>query len=173
MILMPLFIWLTSAVSPPSALELSVSRLGPHSDSESIEEIGRYGCEAVPFLVRQLREVRARQADFVHPERHPDEMRAIWTIAALRYITAVDFYARHGRRRSADKGPREQMLQADGPPGFRMFFGIWSSRGIVYFSSRAEQRAIIRQWLRYSSSGACVPAAEHPDSFFWLYGSRQ
>jgi hypothetical protein len=151
-------------------METAVSRLGPQSDYKSIEEVATFGCKAVPLLVDQLEVVPEEPVRFLEKDRHPLEMRVLWSIAALRFITGKDFYAEGGVRRQADS-PRDQMLTIGVPKGSAKFFGIWMSRGIVYFAPKDQQSNIIRKWRRYSSAGACKkPMHSSEDSQFWLYG---
>lgn len=151
-------------------IEAAVSRLGPRSDIAAVEEVARYGCQAVPYLARQLHVTNVRQINFSQSERHPEEMRIIWSIAALRYISGQDFHATQESRGNPDSA-RYQMLRIGAPAGSTKFFGIWMSRGTTYFASPHEQKKIIDGWRRYSSSGICKPSGEkRRDILFWLYG---
>jgi hypothetical protein len=91
--------------------------------------------------------------------------------ASLRHITGRDFYAPLTRRLNFDV-PGAQPLVSAAPPNRIKFYGIWMSRGSVYFSTPAEQRTIIRQWRPYSASGACRHDWPNYDFMFYLYGGE-
>lgn len=162
---------LAASIIAPGQPQSLVSQLGPRSDVSSVESIAQYGCEAVPLLVQQLEVIRASDMDFLNGADRPREMRVIWSIAALRYITGKDFYA--GRTWRIDPNSvRHQRLASGAPRGRTKFFGIWMSRQIVYFAPSAQQQEIIRRWQRYSASGQCRGGSENRDFMFWLYGVR-
>lgn len=163
---------IAAALSPaaPGDLERLVAGLGPQSDHRSIEAIGRFGCQAVPALVRQLEIVRTERVLSHEKERHPRAIRVAWTIAALRHITDTDFYAPHTGW--FDPADRIRILRRGAPINSTKFFGVWQSRGSYHFATPAQQRAIIDQWRRYSASGACRRARLNPNFSFWLYGQR-
>lgn len=153
------------AVGP---LESAAGGLGAESDYRAVEMVGSFGCDAVPLLVQQLEPVEVDQIDLLEGHRHQQAMRVIWSIAALRYITGKDFYAdRLHSMDAAQVGPN--MLSMGAPPGSIKFFGVWMSRGTIFFSSTAQQRDIIDRWHRYIASGSCE-RNENRDIGFWLYG---
>jgi hypothetical protein len=148
-------------------MESAIAGLGSRSDVTSVEEVARFGCSAVPRLVQQLKMIEPRQFNLRDAERHPGDMRVIWSIAALRAITGNDFYA--SRDPQSKRGsPRLDMLGAG--KGRTKFFGIWPSRGIVYFATREQQRRIIGKWRKYNQLGSCRGGSQNRDSEFWLYG---
>jgi hypothetical protein len=164
---------IAAAMSPaaPGDIERLVAGLGLQSDDRSIETIGRFGCRAVPALVRQLEVVWVVRVLNDEAQLYPREARVVWTIAALRHITDTDFHA--PRPSWFDRGSTSvRMLTMGAPPGRTKFFGVWESRGSYYFAPPAQQRAIIAQWRRYSASGACRRARPNPDFAFWLHGMR-
>lgn len=158
------------SVADAGDIESLVAGLGLESDYRSVEAVGRFGCRAVPALVRQLEVVGTNRVLRHEEERHPREIRVAWTIAALRHITDTDFYApRVGWSDPAAAGV--QVLTRGAPPDSTKFFGVWQSRGSYYFSTPAQQRTIIEQWRRYSSSGVCRDGRRNRDFYFWLYGA--
>jgi len=151
--------------------EGAVASLGPESDYRAVENVARFGCAAVPLLVRQLEVVTPAVIGHGEKASYPREMRVVWSIASLRYITDRDFYADQSAPGDPDSA-RQQMLVDGAPPGQTKFFGIWMSRGTVYFASPDEQRDIIRQWQAYSTSGQCGGSRMNRQLSFWLYGAR-
>ncbi|HEY0311551.1 MAG TPA: hypothetical protein VGC56_03565 [Allosphingosinicella sp.] len=153
-----------SAERPAHPLSFYVDRLGTTEATSQLEPIDAFGCTAIPSLVEQLRIVTpghypaARQ-----PER---VLRAIFLIAALRTITARDFYGDMPRRalRGYDAAGR-QFLTDDAPKGRAKFFGWWPSRGTFYVAPERAQTQIIAAWRAYARSGACRHSS-------WL-GSKQ
>lgn len=159
-------------LSSGTSVQSLVENLGPNSDSHSIEAIAEYNCKAIPYLTRQLQVVQPSQVNFNEAELYPDEMRVVWSIAALRYISGKDFYAKQARKVTLDS-PRDQMLHSGAPQGQTKLFGVWMSRGLVYFASASDQAKIIESWRRYESSKACKPGRrKNRDISFWLYGVK-
>lgn len=152
-------------------VEVLASLLGPDSDYTSVEEIGRYGCDAVPYLVQQLAVADVEETNFLEGKSHPAAMRMLWSIATLRYITEVDFYADQ-EVTGEPNSPRQQRLTSGAPSGQTKFFGIWPSRGNIYFARRSEQEEIILSWRAYSRSDRCESSGGQRDAIFWLYGER-
>lgn len=160
---------LAIAAFSASPIEEAVSRLGPDSDWTAVREVARYGCKAVPLLVRQLEAVETNQLNLSDSKRHPRAMRVIWSIAALRAISGRDFYT---RQTSSQKSYSSRADMLRGPQGNTKLFGIWFSRGTVYFAPPMQQRQIIAKWRRYSVSRSCREGNQSQDPKFWLYGRR-
>jgi hypothetical protein len=162
---------LVAALAAPSAPGSAVSRLGPDSDYRSVAAVARLGCAAVPELTRQLSYVRPERMHFYDGARHAKAMRVLWSLAALRAITGKDFYA-PDRSLAGSEDARAQMLRMGAPAGSSKLFGIWPSRGRIYFAGRVQQSRIIRQWRAFAASGRCTGAGATRDAEFWVYGTR-
>jgi hypothetical protein len=127
---------IAAAMNPtaPGEVERLVARLGLQSDYRSVEAIGRYGCRAVPALVRQLEVVRVVRVLGYEEERHPREIRVAWTIAALPHYRhgflgtpATLVRSRFAWRPVSD--PRRS-------PDSTKFFGIWRRGGATILRRR-------------------------------------
>src|SRR5688572_17874382 len=158
---------LSIGASTDTSLSAAIAALGPKSDSAAVERVARFGCAAIPFLVRQLKPVESQEINIMNADRHPEEMRTIWSVAALRAVSGKDFYT-YQVDESRPNTPRFDMLRA----GDRRtkLFGIWASRGTVYFSTPDQQRRIIYKWKDYARSKSCRSSNASRDPVFWLYG---
>jgi hypothetical protein len=167
-LIVELFASLHGSVERP--IEAAVSQLGARSDINSVEEVARFGCEAVPYLTRRLHTVDNRKINFNNAEQYPREMQVLWSIASLRYISGKDFYATKRKSIGQDAVGR-QMLRMGAPRGMTKLFGIWMSRGTIYFASEGEQTEIIRKWRKYGASHTCQTSQQSGRKIsFWLYG---
>jgi hypothetical protein len=139
---------------PLRPLPYYIERLGSDEASSQLDLIDQFGCAAVPELVRNLRVV---PRGHYPPQHQPEEVqRVVYLIAALRYITAEDFYGTISRRElKAYDGPGRQFLPEDAPPRHAKFFGWWMSRGSLYLAPERTQAQIIAAWRVYARSGAC------------------
>lgn len=158
------------AASPAIDVDAAIKSLGPQSDFASVERIARYGCRAVPIIVKELEAVGGGNFNFKDKVHYPRQMKALWSIATLRYITGQDFYAKAGSSTSRDS-PQYQMLTKGAPAGTVKYFGIWMSRGVIYFASSKQQQDVVKQWKSYVTSGRCNENMKR-DPVFWLYGIR-
>jgi hypothetical protein len=133
---------------------------GPHPYAE-FNQIGRYGCIAVPMLVDELRVVKAGR--YFPPQQGFAVSHAMWVFAALRRVTGRDFYGRATPRQLqsfSDQG--RYFLQQFAPAGRVKPFGIWLSHGVAYAAPESAQRKINSAWRRFAASGAC--RKQHPRS---------
>ncbi len=162
--------FLAAGTLAPESAEL-IARLGPDSDVHSVEAIARSGCSAVPALVSQLEIARTTQVMHFAGQAPVREFRTLWSLATLRYITGRDFYAIQARPLDGES-VRQQMLTIGAPSHHSKLYGIWMSRGAVYFARPEEQASIIKQWQRFSASGRCREGQVDQDVMFWLYGDR-
>jgi hypothetical protein len=143
-------------------------KLGATSDVKSLEALSKFGCSAVPTLAYQLKVTRTRKVSLSDRTVHR-ELKIVWTIAALRYITGMDF------RTNIVSSPYpegREMIRKGGKSGGQAF-GVWMSRELVYFNNAKAQSDIFTRWKRFARRGLCRQGHENHDVLFWLYGIRQ
>jgi hypothetical protein len=159
------------AQAPPDAL---IARLAREDESlgsvEALAAIRARGCSVVPDLARTLHVTRTETLYQYEQKDHPDDMRLVWTIAALRYVTGRDFTAPMDRLPTGVN--RRLWLTVFLKPGQSRFFGSWMSRLSVHFATPAVQAAIIRKW-RTEGLHACLANKlwRPTDSDFWFFGT--
>jgi hypothetical protein len=158
---------------PDHPLEFYIEKLGSIEASAQLEHIDRFGCTAVPELVKYLRIVPSGR--YMLRTKPDDTFRTIYIIASLRYITAHDFYGRISKRslQRFDSAGRDFLTQ-DAPPRRAKFFGWWPSHGSFYLAPPQTQAEIISSWKAYARSGACKHSSwdGRTSSRFYLSGAR-
>jgi len=144
------------SVKPDMVLQHDIAALGSGSHSyEEIEAIARYGCRALPILVRQLRVLRP--GHYSPDRQNIAVLHTMYVYAALRRLTGRDFYG-HVRAtqlaRFSEQG--RYFLHDSAPHGEAKPFGVWLSHGQAYFAPVATQRESIAGLRRYTASGLCT-----------------
>jgi hypothetical protein len=161
------------ALQPAPDLPGLIAQLGQPDGIKAIAAIDdRFGCDAVPLLVRNLWPVEIRHIPANAIEHFPGAGRFTDTIAALRIISGRDFTA---RLRPADltglTGVGRRFLVQNLPPAEVKPFAMWESRGSFYFPSVASQREVIAQWRAFARSGTCRHWSDpNKPVSFWYYG---
>lgn len=122
-------------------------------------------------LLRQLRIVRAASLEPSDQEIRPEDLRVIWTLRALRFMTdGQEFFAPltndmarmlHSKRREFLTKRRE---------GEVAFFSVWMSRDIIYIAPHEAQRTIISKWMYwYETQGKTYPYKRAASTDQWYF----
>jgi hypothetical protein len=120
-----------------------VRALGPSTSSEDFKLFEADPVEAVEHLVMQLKPISGRSIPRDKQEFHAEEMRVIWTIRALRYLTDMDFDGTTVNRNwDSDRGHFLQRTEGNAVK----FFGVWMSRDYTFVAPRDAQLQIIAKW---------------------------
>lgn len=137
--------------------------------NDAVEQFGKRGCDAVRPLIAQLKTTSAM--DVSTETETGDAWKVTRTISALRYITGRDFY---GKARKEKNATKNYFLTLGAPPRYQKIFGVWMSRGKVFFASPPVQAEVIAQWKKYAQTGNCKRDQQHNPSRtsmeFWYYG---
>ena len=164
------------AASAEISLNARIAHLGIQSDYKDLEAIDKFGCDAVPALVRELRVVSARELKPDEQSAKPDAIHVAWSLAALRYTTGRDFYGRWRPQPYEKYSVRAKFfLTQFAPKGDAKLFGSWMSNGTIYFSPMVTQKQIIREWVDYAASGSCKRSdwIGRREADFWFFGEPE
>lgn len=114
---------------------------------------------AACHLVRSLHVVHDTHVVGYEQDRHPQAMRVVWALRALRYLTdCQDFRAPTADDPAKwDEARRDWLLRDDAgvpmknwkPADGVRFFATWMSRDSVFIAPRDAQEKIITQWVRW------------------------
>jgi hypothetical protein len=120
-----------------------VRALGPSTSVEDLEFFEADPVLAVEQLVMQLKPISGRSISIDKQEFHAEEMRVIWTIRALRYLTGMDFDGTTVNR-NWDSDRAHFLERTEG--NTVKFFGVWMSRDYTFVAPRDAQLQIIAKW---------------------------
>jgi hypothetical protein len=157
-------------------LNRRITALGENSTYKDLEHLDQIGCSAVPALVDELHVVTNRELTADEQSKEPSASHVVWVIAALRYITGLDFYGQTSKSALSRYSARAQLfLRQFAPPGETKFFGSWMSHGTLYFAPATAQRQIIREWKYYAAAGNCPSSTwpRHKKADSWFFGDGE
>ncbi len=130
----------------------AVKSLGPETTIEHLKILRRNPKLAVGLLVKQLEVISEKKILSGDRQAYPREMRVVWSIRALRYLTSLDFKGNTDYRfeKNEDKD-RTQFLHMS-QDGRVAFFGMWMSRDSIYIAPKDAQQEIIKKWNEWTAS---------------------
>ncbi len=157
--------FLVSAASPPDVppptpeqIKGKVATLGIDSTWGDLDDLERqFGCTALPVLVEELHSVNPREITYATKDRDAEHI--VWVIAALRYITGMEFTGRASANDLKHHSERAKyFLTLSTPPGEAKIVSLWPSRGTLYLGPIKTQESVIKKWRVFSRSGQCRPS---------------
>jgi hypothetical protein len=134
-------------------IALTVKNLGPSTKPEDLAPLRANPLKATELLIQQIALVCETKILAENQKSHPAEMRVIWSIRALRYLSGLNFAARTKHRFHDKKADRAQFLGLTAENEV-VFFGTWMSRDSIYLAPRDAQLEIIEKWKKWATSEA-------------------
>ena len=142
-----------SAEKANADIEAAVRRLGADTKIEDLATLRVDPLLAVTLLVKQVRPISETKILRDERQLRPEEMRVIWSIRALRYLTGLDFTAKTQHRfQGSNDEDRAQFLRLKNREV--AFFGVWMSRDSIFIAPEDAQRVIVQKWKKWAKSDA-------------------
>lgn len=124
-------------------------RLGGNDTMAVLSEMKLHPKEYVKLLVEQLSITsNTDKITFSNTNERKDDLRIIWSIRALRYLTGIQFSAPINTEASTEK-KKFQFLLKRNEQGLK-FFGVKMSTETIYLAPIDTQFEIIKNWYSWS-----------------------
>jgi hypothetical protein len=132
------------------AIVTAVKSLGPNTRPSDLAVFQTDPLSAVELLVQRIRPIGEKKVLADEQRSHPEAMRVIWSIRALRYLSGLNFKGKTKYRFKGDvEGERAQLIGLTGESEV-FFFGTWMSRDSIYVAPRDAQLQIIEKWKEWA-----------------------
>jgi hypothetical protein len=147
-----------------STVEAVVRNLGPETKAKDLAPLRSDPLYAVRLLATQLRPISVTRIPGSKQDHYRQEMRVIWSVRALQYLTGLDFTAKTKHRYAiGDEEDRSRFLRLTRENEVA-FFGVWMSRDSIFVAPKDAQRLVIDKWRAWVRVKAATHIFGEPDS---------